>query len=73
MAAIFTIAVFLFNYIIEPFSYNFDEHRFSFLVISLFNGMLVGIVFMVFISLLRITLPKSFQEETWTIGKEILL
>lgn len=73
MAAIFTIAVFLFNYIIEPFSYNFDEHRFSFLVISLFNGLLVGIVFMAFLLLLRITIPNSFREETWTIGKEILL
>jgi hypothetical protein len=73
MAAIFTIAVFLFNYIIEPFSYNYDEHRFSFLVISLFNGLLVGIVLMAFLLLLRISIPNSFRDKAWTIGKEILL
>jgi len=72
-AAILTIAVFLFNYVIEPFSYNFEEHRFSFLVISLFNGLLVGIVLMAFLLLLNITISNSFQEEAWTIGKEISL
>jgi hypothetical protein len=73
MAAILTIAVFLFNYIIEPFSNNFDEHRFSFLVISLLNGLLVGVVITAFLFLLRVTAPKSFRDEGWTIGKEIAL
>lgn len=73
MATILIITVFLFNYIIEPFSYNFDEHQFSFLVISLFNGLLVGIVFMAFLLLLRVSIPNSFREENWSIGKELLL
>lgn len=72
-AAILTIAVFLFNYVIEPFSYNFEEHRFSFLIISLFNGLLVGVVLMAFLLLLKITIPNSFREEAWTVGKEISL
>lgn len=72
-AVVLTVAVFLFNYIIEPFSYNFEEHRFSFLVISLLNGLLVGVVLMAFLLLLKITIPNSFQEEAWTIGKEISL
>jgi len=72
-AVILTVAVFLFNYIIVPFSYNFDEHRFSFLVISLFNGLLVGVVITASLFLLRITAPKSFRDEGWTIGKEIAL
>ncbi len=72
-AVVLTVAVFLFNYIIEPFSYNFEEHRFSFLIISLFNGLLVGVVLMAFLLLLKITIPKSFREEAWTVGKEISL
>jgi len=71
MAAILTVAVFLFNYIIEPFSYNFDENRFSFVVISLLNGLLAGGVFLVFILLLKITIPHSFREQIWTVGKEL--
>ena len=73
IAVILTVAVFLFNYIIEPFSYNFDEHRFSFFVISLLNGLLVGIVITAFLFLSRITVSTYFREEGWTIGKEITL
>jgi len=72
-AAALTVAVFLFNYIIEPFSYNFDEHRFSFLVTSLLNGLLVGIVIVAFLILLKFTTTALFREEKWTVGKEILL
>ena len=73
IAVILTVAVFLFNYIIEPFSYNFDEHRFSFFVISLLNGLLVGIVITAFLFLSRITVSTYFREEGWTIRKEITL
>jgi hypothetical protein len=72
-AAALTVAVFLFIYIIEPFSYNFDEHRYSFLVISLLNGILVGTVITIFLLLLKFTTPTLFQEENWTVGKEISL
>lgn len=46
MAGILSIVVTFFLFFIRPFSYNFAEHRFPFLMISLFNGLLVGILFL---------------------------
>lgn len=70
-AIILAIVVTLFQYIFEPFTYEFGEHRFSFFTISLLNGLLVGLIFLGFITISKILFPNFFQRQQWTVGKEI--
>ncbi len=70
MAAALVIGVSLFLYLIQPFSYNFDEHRFSFWVISLLNGMLVGTLFVIYTGMMKGFAPRLIDEEFWTVGRE---
>jgi len=71
MAGILTAAVSLFIYFIQPFSYNFAEHKYTFSVISFLNGFLVGLLFLLYTGLIRGFSPHFFRERYWTLGKEV--
>lgn len=68
---ILVVVVTLFQYVFQPFSYDFEEHRFSFFTISLLNGLLVSFVFLIFITTLKILTPNFFRGQQWTVGKEM--
>jgi hypothetical protein len=70
-AGAFVIGVTLFLYLIQPFSYNFDEHRYPFWIISLMNGLLVGILFVFYMSMIKGFAPRLIEEEYWTLGREL--
>jgi hypothetical protein len=70
-AIILVVVVTLFQYVFQPFSYDFEEHRFSFFTISLLNGFLVSFVFLIFITILKTLTPNFFRRQQWTVGKEI--
>jgi hypothetical protein len=70
-AGAFVIGVALFLYLIQPFSYNFDEHRYPFWIISLMNGLLVGILFVFYMSMIKGFAPRLIEEEYWTLGREL--
>jgi len=65
------VGVSFFLYFIQPFSYDFDEHRFSFWIIALLNGLLVGSLFLVYIGMIRGFAPRLIDEESWTLGREL--
>jgi hypothetical protein len=71
MAAVFVAGVSLFLFLIQPFTYNFDEHRFSFWIISLLNGLLVGVLFIIYTGMIRGFAPRLIDEEFWTLGREL--
>lgn len=71
MAGILTVTVALFIYLIRPFTYDYAEHRFPFWVISAFNGLLVGILFLFYTGMIRGFTPQLFLERHWTLGKEL--
>ncbi|GEM_PF-350566 len=71
MAGALMVGVSLFLYFIQPFSYDFDEHRFSFWIISLLNGLLVGSLFLVYTGMIRGFAPRLIDEEYWTLGREL--
>jgi len=71
MAGALMFGVTLFIYFIQPFSYSFDEHRYSFWIISLLNGALVGLIFLFYIAFIRAFTPRQVEEESWTLGKEL--
>lgn len=70
-AIILAVVVTLFQYVFQPFSYNFEEHRFSFFTISLLNGLLVSFIFLFLITILKKATPDFFRRQQWTVGKEI--
>jgi len=71
MAGALMVGVSFFLYFIQPFSYDFDEHRFSFWIIALLNGLLVGSLFLVYIGMIRGFAPRLIDEESWTLGREL--
>lgn len=71
MSAALGAGVSLFLYFIQPFSYNFDEHRFPFGIISLLNGTLVGTLFFLYTGMLRGFAPRVVDEDFWTLGREL--
>ena len=70
-AGAFVLGVSHFLYLIQPFSYNFDEHRYPFWIISLLNGTLVGSIFLFYIALIKGFAPRLIDEEFWTLGREL--
>jgi hypothetical protein len=72
LTIILIISVTFFLYLFQPFTVNFDEHKFSWFFISLFRGLLVGSVFLLFTAILRVTVPEHLQDQNWTVGRELL-
>jgi hypothetical protein len=71
LSLVLSTAVFLFVYIFKPFTYNFEEHRFSFPAISLLNGLLVGLVFTLYATTVKFTFPNLLNKRYWTVAKEL--
>ena len=71
MAGAFIVGVSLFLYFIQPFSYDFDEHRYPFWIISLINGTLIGALFIVYMGIIKGFASRLIDEEFWTLGREL--
>lgn len=67
----FAIATTAFLYFFQPFTVYFPEHRLSFWGISVVNGCVVGLAFIVFTAFLKTFAPRFFTGRGWSVGKEI--
>ncbi|MCG2616722.1 LytTR family transcriptional regulator [Terrimonas sp. NA20] len=64
------ISVFLFNYLIEPFEVNVQEHRMPFVFICLIHALIPAIIYWLCFSRLQ-KIPGL--DERWNVGREIIV
>jgi hypothetical protein len=67
---IFLLA-FGFVYFFMPFNVNFDEHKHSYLTISLLQALLPAIILFSFFTIKDIFMGKRSPGKAWTMGKEL--